>query len=43
VAPQLAVLPPTAAFTVLLRVHVCPPMLKAKFAVPLLEVVPLMV
>ena len=34
---------PRPMFTVLLKVHVCPPMLKAKLAVPLVAGVPVII
>ena len=38
-----AVMVPTGGFTVLVKVQVCPPMFKAKLAVPLVAGVPEMV
>ncbi len=38
-----AVMVPTGGFTVLVKVHVCPPRLSAKLAVPLVAGVPEMV
>ncbi len=37
-----AVMVPTGRFTVLVKVQLCPPMLSAKFAVPLVAGVPVM-